>query len=139
MNSANVGGVVSVPSEWVKECSKDLVCASSAIMVAVVSFISSPLSITSQNLKFVSRSLLLLPIVDNRHRASAVWFLTPAQFTTSKSNSDRRNMSLPIPSALFKIHCKLWSVRMVSRVLSRYGHERSTDQTIAKHSHRVIL
>lgn len=142
MNSIGVGGVASVPSESKIACKIVLVRVSIAKTEIVVSLMFSPLPI-SRTGSLPSSAVLPVPSVGSRDRVSAGRGLIPAQCTKSKSNSKRRSCnrsSIPVASAKFKVHrSKSWSVRMVSRVLSRYEHRSSTDQTLADQSRWVIL
>lgn len=129
-----VDDVAFVPSESETECLGMLLCASNAKIEVVASSIFSSLTITRTG-SSSSSGVLSLPSMGSHHRASSAWCMTPAQCTTSKSNSNIRSchrVIISVASAKFEIHqSEQWSVRMVSYVPSEYGRRRSTHQTMA--------
>lgn len=72
MNSAKVGGMVSVRGALVTDCVGVLVCASSAKTVVVLSCTFLPLAITRSGSSSAS-GVLSVPSVGSRARASADW------------------------------------------------------------------
>lgn len=130
--SLHVGGCISTSllSIWPTVCSlPDYPSAKYSVYTSCSSFVSRTIGIHCS----LSRLVWSVPFIFNIYRASSVYCLISARWTTSKSTScswKSQPSRLLQPPAKISNSCKSsWFLQVMNQLFSTYGHSNSADQT----------